>query len=400
MLQKNYDIAIVGGGIIGLSTAYVLQSNFPFLNILVLEKEPELAFHQTGRNSGVIHSGLYYKPGSQRALHCIKGRKKLIAFASEHNVNFDVCGKLVVATNDEEEKKLHDLKINGMKNSLDNLELLDPLDYNKIEPYIQGQKALWVPHSGIIDYKEFTNKLSDNIVSYNSKSKIITSCKVLDYKKNIITSKGVYNAKHIIFCGGLFADRLANRDGIKLDMQTVGFRGDYYKLADHAKYKINNLVYPVPNPKFPFLGVHFTRMINGDIECGPNAVFTFKREGYNKFAFSLEDSYQALTFEGTWKLFINNWKFGLDEYKKAFVKYLFLKELRKIVPLLKMKDIIAARSGVRAIALNNKGELIDDFKIVNSEKNMHILNAPSPAATSSLAIAETIMKKSVIQFNL
>ena len=400
MLKNNYDIAIVGGGIIGLSTAYVLQKKFPFLNLLVLEKESELAFHQTGRNSGVIHSGLYYKPGSQRSLHCIKGRKQLISFARNHDVKFDVCGKLVVATNEEEVERLSDLKINGAKNSLDKLELLDRVDYNKIEPYIQGKKALWVPHSGIIDYKDFTNKLYKNIIALNSQSKIITSCKVLDYKNDIITSKGIYSAKHIIFCGGLFADRLAQKDGAILNMQTVGFRGDYYKLANHAKYKIKNLVYPVPNPKFPFLGVHFTRTVSDDIECGPNAVFTFKREGYKKFAFSFRDSYQALTFKGTWKLFINNWKFGLDEYKKAFVKYLFLKELQKIVPSLEMKDIIQSRSGVRAIALSDKGELIDDFRIVNTNNNIHVLNAPSPAATSCLAIAETIMERTKKEFNL
>jgi len=401
MKRTEFNIAVVGGGIVGLSTAFELQTNFPDLNIVVLEKEKELAFHQTGRNSGVIHSGLYYKPGSFKAINCVKGRKRLIEFAKANNIDFDICGKIVVAVTKEESLRLEQLKINGQKNGLKGLRLLNPSQLKKKEPFIEGLQALWVPESGIIDYKEVTNKLARNVKSINPNSDIITDCKVIDYTNSKIkTSKGNFNAQHIIFCGGLFSDRLAIKDRIDIDMQIVGFRGDYFTLSPNAKSKVNNLIYPVPNPEFPFLGVHFTRMTNGDIECGPNAVFTFKREGYTKTAFSLRDSLQALIFSGTRKLFINHWKFGLNEYKRAFSKALFLKELQKMMPSLEMENIIEGRCGVRAMALGSDGKVIDDFKIVKNKNNIHVLNAPSPAATACLAIGEQIMNEAKKHFKL
>ena len=401
MQNKHFDIAVVGGGIVGLATAYQIQKAFPLLNLVVFEKEIELAFHQTGRNSGVIHSGLYYKNGSLKAKNCVEGRKELIEFAEENNVEYDVCGKIVVAVNPAEVERLEGLKINGEKNGLEDLVLLNPEEFIKIEPNVKGLKALWVPEAGIIDYKGITNKLAEKILAVNPNSKVLTGCEVLDYNDETInTSKGEFKVKHIIFCGGLFADRLATKDKVKLDMQIVGFRGDYYELSEQAKNKVNNLIYPVPNPEFPFLGVHFTRMTNGDIECGPNAVFTFKREGYNKTDFSLRDTLQALGFSGTWRLFINHWKFGLNEYKRAFSKSLFLKELQKMMPTLKIEDIVEGRSGVRAMALGSDGEVIDDFKIIKNKKNIHVLNAPSPAATACLAIGKQIMEEAKSHFNL
>ena len=397
----QYDIAIVGGGIIGLASGFQLQTNFPNLRIVIFEKENELAFHQTGNNSGVIHSGLYYKYGSYKANNCVLGRKLLIQFAKENNIDFDVCGKLVVAVNNDEAERLIDLKKNGEKNGLIGLKILEPKEFKKIEPNISGVKALWVPQSGIIDYKSVTNKLAEKILSINSKSLILTGCKVLDFFNNkIITSKGNFYSRHNIFCGGLFSDRLAIKDQLDLKMQIVGFRGDYYRLSESAKPKIKNLIYPVPNPDFPFLGVHFTRMTNGEIECGPNAVFTFKREGYNKLDFSFRDTFQSLSFIGTWKLFINNWKFGYNEYKRAFSKSLFLKELQKIIPSLKRDDIVSGRSGVRAMALDKNGKMIDDFKIVKNNNNLHVLNAPSPAATACLSIGIQIMEESKKIFKL
>ncbi len=401
MQNTEFDIAIVGGGIVGLATAFQLQTNFSDLKIVVFEKEIELAFHQTGRNSGVIHSGLYYKSGSFKAINCVKGRKQLIEFAQKNNIDFDICGKIVVAVNTEESQRLEQLKINGEQNGLEGLKLLNPAEFKKIEPNAEGVKALWVPQAGIIDYKEVTNRFAENVKLMNSNSEIITNCQVLDYKDSLIkTSKGNFKAKHIIFCGGLFSDRLALKDKVKLDLQIVGFRGDYYSLAESAKSKVNNLIYPVPNAEFPFLGVHFTRMTNGDIECGPNAVFTFKREGYSKTAFSIKDTFQALSFSGTRKLFINHWKFGLNEYKRAFSKSLFLKELQKMMPSLKMNDIIKGRSGVRAMALGSDGQVIDDFKIVKNKNNIHVLNAPSPGATACLAIGEQIMEDAKKHFKL
>jgi len=401
MQNKQFDIAVVGGGIVGLATAYQLQKEFPTLNIVVFEKEKELAFHQTGRNSGVIHSGLYYKNGSLKAKNCVEGRKDLIEFAQANKVEYDICGKIVVAINPAEAERLEGLKANGEKNGLKGLALLSPEKFKKIEPNIEGLKALWVPEAGIIDYKGITNKLAEQVLVINPNSKVTTGCEVFDYNVDTIqTSKGEFKAKHIIFCGGLFADRLATKDKVKLDMQIVGFRGDYYELTERAKSKVNHLVYPVPNPEFPFLGVHFTRMINGDIECGPNAVFTFKREGYSKTDFSLKDTLQALAFSGTWRLFINHWKFGLAEYRRAFSKSLFLKELQKMLPTLKMEDIVESRSGVRAMALGSNGEVIDDFKIIKNKKNIHVLNAPSPAATACLSIGKQIMEEAKSHFNL
>ena len=401
MNNIKYDISVIGGGIVGLASAYKLQLNYPKINIIVLEKEKELAFHQTGRNSGVIHSGLYYKPGSFRANNCVEGRKQLVDFAIKHNINHDICGKIVLATNQIEKDRLPFLKENGEKNNLKGLEIIDMKRVKEIEPFAEGMEALWVPESGIIDYKGVTNKLAELIKQINPNSVILTNCELISVENDILkTSKGDIKSSHSVFCGGLFSDRLAKKDKIKLKMKIVGFRGDYYDLEDHAKNKINNLIYPVPNPEFPFLGVHFTRMTDGSIECGPNAVFTFKREGYGKTDFNLVDALDALTFSGTWKLFINHWRFGLNEYRRAFSKRLFLKELNKILPSLKMTDIKVGRSGVRAMALGNDGEVIDDFKIVENDRNIHVLNAPSPAATACLSIADEIVKQATKSFKL
>ena len=389
---EQFDISIIGGGIVGLSTAYKLQSKYPNLKIAVIEKENSLAYHQTGRNSGVIHSGLYYKPGSFRAKNCVDGRKQLVKFAIENNIKHEVCGKIVLAKNSEEAKRLDQLKSNGIKNGLVGLKILNKEELNQIEPYAGGVAALYVPESGIIDYKKTTEKFAEKILSINKKSKIILSCEVYNFDDtSLFTSKGKIFSKSNIFCSGLFSDRLAKKDNIKADMKIVGFRGDYFKLKPEAKNKVKHLIYPVPNPEFPFLGVHLTRMTNGEIECGPNAVYTFKREGYNKFSFSIRDTIESLFFIGTIKLFINHWKFGLNEYKRSFSKRLFLRDLQKLVPSLELDDIEEAKSGVRAMALGKDGEVIDDFKIVKSKRNIHVLNAPSPAATACLSIADSIV---------
>ena len=391
-MKEQFDISIIGGGIVGLSTAYKLQSKYPNLKIAVIEKENSLAYHQTGRNSGVIHSGLYYKPGSFRAKNCVDGRKQLVKFAIENNIKHEICGKIVMAKNSEEAKRLDQLKSNGIKNGLVGLKILNKEELNQIEPYAGGVAALYVPESGIIDYKQTTEKFAEKILSINKKSKIILSCEVYNFDDtSLFTSKGKIFSKSNIFCSGLFSDRLAKKDNLNADMKIVGFRGDYFKLKPKAKNKVKHLIYPVPNPEFPFLGVHLTRMTNGEIECGPNAVYTFKREGYNKFSFSIRDTIESLFFIGTIKLFINHWKFGLNEYKRSFSKRLFLRDLQKLVPSLELDDIEEAKSGVRAMALGKDGEVIDDFKIVKSKRNIHVLNAPSPAATACLSIADSIV---------
>ena len=391
-MMEQFDISIIGGGIVGLSTAYKLQSKYPNLKIAVIEKENSLAYHQTGRNSGVIHSGLYYKPGSFRAKNCVDGRKQLVKFAIDNNIRHEICGKIVLAKNSEEAKILDQLKSNGIKNGLVGLKILNKNELNQIEPYAGGVAALHVPESGIIDYKQTTEKFAEKILSINKKSKIIFSCEVYNFDDtSLFTSKGKIFSKSNIFCSGLFSDRLAKKDNIKADMKIVGFRGDYFKLKPKAINKVKHLIYPVPNPEFPFLGVHLTRMTNGEIECGPNAVYTFKREGYNKFSFSIRDTIESLFFIGTIKLFINHWKFGLNEYKRSFSKRLFLRDLQKLVPSLELDDLEEAKSGVRAMALGKDGEVIDDFKIVKSKRNIHVLNAPSPAATACLSIADSIV---------
>ena len=390
----NFDICICGGGVVGLATAYKLQSKYPKKKILVLEKETRLAAHQTGRNSGVIHSGLYYKPGSLRAKNCYNGRLQLVEFAKKNKVKLDICGKLVVATNNREEEALPGLLSNGKENGLDGLRILNKNQVSSIEPNIYSRAAIFVPQTGIIDFANLTNVFASKIASINSNSKVLINTKLLDFKneKNvkIITNKGDFKSNLLINCAGLQSDLISKKDNLKLKMKIVGFRGDYYFLKN--KSLIKNLVYPVPNPEFPFLGVHFTRMIDGSFECGPNAVFTFKREGYGKFDFNLKDSYDALSFKGTWKLFFKHWRFGLNEYSKAFSKKVFLKELRKILPQLKKDDIYFGRSGVRAMALGVDGNVIDDFHILEKNNVIHVINAPSPAATACLSIADSIIK--------
>ena len=403
-VAKVFDIVIVGGGIVGLATAYKIQKKYPNLTLAVLEKEEKLAFHQTGRNSGVIHSGLYYRPGSYRANNCVNGRKQIVAFAKEFGIDHDECGKIVVATHEEELPRLEKIRENGLKNGLVGVEIIDAKRIKEIEPYIVGIKALWVPEAGIIDFKGVTNKMAELVKLINSNSEIITNCEVKSFEKTdtttIHTSLGDYKSRFMVFCGGLHSDRLARKDKVNLDMRIVGFRGDYFDLTEVGMKKIKNLVYPVPNPEFPFLGVHFTRMTDGSTECGPNAVFTFKREGYGKTDFNLVDTLEAIFYKGTWKLFFKHWRFGLDEYKRAFSKRLFLKQLQRMCPSLNMDDIKPGRSGVRAMALGDNGDVIDDFKIEYQDRSIHVLNAPSPAATACLAIGDEVLLMAEKHFDL
>lgn len=391
-MYNKYNFIIVGGGVVGLATAYKLQLKFPHKTIAILEKEKEVAAHQTGRNSGVIHSGIYYKPGSYKAKNCWDGRNQLVAFANQYNVPIDVCGKVIVATKDEELPMLQSIYNRGLQNKTPNIRFLNKEEIQQKEPFIEGIKAIYVPSAGIIDYVALCKQFVSCITELNKASNLYTNCKVLNVQDlTVETTLGNFYGEKIIFCTGLQSDRNAAKNNLDLDVKIVGFRGDYYQLTPEAEHKINNLVYPVPNPKFPFLGVHFTRMINGGVECGPNAVFTFKREGYNKLSFSLKDTVEALAFKGTWKLFFKHWKKGIDEYKRAFSKQLFVKELQKMMPSLKPNEVIPARSGVRAQAIDFEGNMVDDFKILQTNNSIHVINAPSPAATACLAIADEIV---------
>ena len=403
--KKVFDIAIVGGGIVGIATAYKLQLKYPAKHILVLEKENHLANHQTGNNSGVIHSGLYYKPGSAKAKTCVSGRKQLVEFAKNYNVAHDVCGKVVVATQESEMPFLEKIFSNGLANNTEGIEKIDSGKIKEIEPFCEAIAGIWVPCTGIIDFRGATEKMAEVLTGNQPESKIMLGEEVIDIAQGdnystITTKKKTYLASKMIFCGGLQSDRLAKKDGVKTAMKIVGFRGDYYELTEKGMHKVKNLIYPVPNPAFPFLGVHFTRMIEGGVECGPNAVFTFKREGYKKTDFDLRDTVDALSYSGTWKLFFKHWQFGLDEYRRAFSKKLFLNRLNKLIPSLEMSDIEPGRAGVRAMALGNDGEMIEDFKIAYHDNSIHVLNAPSPAATACLSIGDEVVNMADKYFGL
>ncbi len=405
MEQQTYDIIVVGGGIVGLAAAYKINCRFPNKKILVLEKEVTVAAHQTGHNSGVIHSGLYYKPGSYKAKNCVDGRRELVAFAKTHKIAHDICGKIVVATDPSELAHMNKVYNNGIANGVEDVRKISAAEIKAIEPHCVGIEGLWVGCTGIIDYADVALKYVELIEAQFPGSKVLCEQEVIAFEKNtehttVITQKNKFIGTYIITCAGLQSDRIAKKEGARIDTAIVGFRGDYYDLSEKGLSKVRNLIYPVPNPKYPFLGVHFTRMIKGGTECGPNAVFVFKREGYGKTDFSWNDTAEALGFGGTWKFFAKNMKFGLDEYRGAFSKTYFLKRLRKLIPDLQLDDLKPGRAGVRAMALAPEGEMIDDFKIEVNGNAIHVLNAPSPAATSSLAIGTAIMEMAVEHFNL
>ena len=405
MKEEVFDIAIVGGGIVGSATFYQLQKAFPTKKLVLIEKEPKLAHHQTGNNSGVIHSGLYYTPGSKKAENCVNGRHELVKFAKEHGINHDICGKVVVATSSSEISNLEKILDNGIQNNIEGIERINADQIKEIEPEVAGVDGIWVPCTGIIDFVDVTEKMIQVAIGTNSSSKVYTSTEVVNIEQGedekVILCKNLkIKSTFLIVCGGLQADRLAKIDQVNLKEKVVGFRGDYYELEEHAKHKVKNLIYPVPDPQFPFLGVHFTRMVNGDVECGPNAVFSFKREGYGKTDFSLKDTVDALTYSGTWRLFLKNASYGINEYRRAFSKPLFLKTLQKLIPSLQMKDIKPGRAGVRALLLGKDGDTRDDFRIEYGNNSIHVLNAPSPAATAAMAIGNDIKKMAIERFNV
>ena len=401
----KFDIAIIGGGIVGAATFYKVQKQNPTLLIALFEKEEILADHQTGHNSGVLHSGLYYKPGSLKAKNCIEGRKELVEFAKEHGIAHDVCGKVVVATHESELANMERVYQTGLENKIEGLKKISASEVKEIEPFVESIGGLWVPCTGIIDFRAATQKMVELALAINPLSAVFLGHEVQSITKNasvstLQTNKGAFESVYLVFCAGLQADRLARKDGVQLKEHVVGFRGDYYELTHEASHKVKNLIYPVPNPDFPFLGVHFTRMTNGEIECGPNAVFTFKREGYGKTDFSFRDTWDALTYKGTWKLFFNNMSFGINEYRRAFSKKLFLKTLQRMIPSLTMEDLKPGRAGVRALLLAQDGDTRDDFRIEYHGNSIHVLNAPSPAATASLAIGEYIANEANLHFKL
>jgi L-2-hydroxyglutarate oxidase len=395
------DIIIIGGGIVGLSTAYQLLQLNPDLTVTILEKENAVAKHQTGNNSGVIHSGIYYKPGSLKSQNCLRGYDMLIDFCKAQNIEYDLCGKIIVAIKPEEIAGLEALYQRGIQNGLSGLRFLSKDEIKQYEPNCVGIKGVFVPQTGIVDYKQIAVKLAENI-NLNANGNIILNSKIQAIVGNelgavVHTETERYEARLVINCAGLYCDKVAAMAGENLNMKIIPFRGEYYAIKPEKAHLVKNLIYPVPDPNFPFLGVHFTRRISGEIEAGPNAVFAFQREGYKKTDFKWSEFWDAISFAGFRKVASKYWKTGLGEYHRSYFKPAFVKALQQLVPSITEDDLIPAGAGVRAQACDKDGGLIDDFYIQESTSFIHVLNAPSPAATSSLSIglevAERAMKK-------
>ncbi|MDP9381282.1 MAG: L-2-hydroxyglutarate oxidase [Chloroflexota bacterium] len=393
MADHRAEIAIIGGGIIGLATAMELLIRQPGLKLVVLEKESEIARHQTGHNSGVIHSGIYYAPGSLKAKTCVAGKERLLRFCDEHDIPYDLCGKVIVATRKEELPRLHNLHERGQANGVPGLELIGPERLRELEPYCVGIQALYCSTTGIVDYVQvaqaYAREVTDRggaILTNHEVTAIQERCGLYELQ----TPSGTVEAEYVVSCAGLYSDRVAKMTGGPEDPKIVPFRGDYYVLRSEKKDMVRGMIYPVPDPRFPFLGVHFTRRMDGEVWLGPNAVLAFAREGYGKLQIKPGDLLETLTYRGFGKLAFKFWRMGFDEMYRDFSKAAFLSALREYMPQLRMEDMEPGPSGVRAQALNFHGELVDDFVVNHKGRTLHVRNAPSPAATSSLAIADIL----------
>lgn len=395
-MGNTFDIAIIGAGIVGLSTAYNLLMREPGLKLCIIEKESGPAMHQTGHNSGVIHSGIYYKPGSLKALNCVKGYEMLLEFCSENSIPYEICGKIIIASEAEELPALENLHKRALANGLTGCRIIDQYEIHEIEPYAAGIRGIFVPQTGVVDYKAVSAKLAELItkknceIFYDSK---VTGIRNSGSETAILTRSGTYKAGKAVACAGLYADRIAGMAGSSPGFRIIPFRGEYFSLRRESSHLVRNLIYPVPDPEFPFLGVHFTRRIDGSVEAGPNAVPAFSREGYKKNDFNLKDSFDTLAFAGFRKLASKHMKAGIDEFRRSFSKKQFTNSLKKLVPSIRELDLGRGGSGVRAQACDSKGNLIDDFLFAEDERILNVCNAPSPAATASLSIGETIATK-------
>lgn len=391
-----YDAIVVGGGIVGLATALKLQEQQPDINLLLIEKEDTFGHHQTGHNSGVIHSGVYYKPGSLKAQNCTTGYQMLIDFCEQEAIPYECCGKVVVATEEWEVPILDNICERGTANGLSNLKMLDAEEIKEFEPHVEGVKGLRVPQTGIVDYKKVAKQLAANISKNGgtlANGEAVMDIQLQSGKTFVTTSQDTYETKLLVNCAGLYSDKIAKLTHPNLDYRIIPFRGEYYNLKPDAHHLVNNLIYPVPDPNFPFLGVHFTREIDGNIEAGPNAVFAFEREGYQKSDFKLKETLESLFWPGFQKVATKYWKTGLGEMYRSFSKSAFAKALQKLVPDIREHHLTTGGAGVRAQACDRHGGLVDDFVIFEDEGVVHVLNAPSPAATSCLSIGETVATK-------
>ena len=408
-MASQYDLTIIGGGILGLATALKVTAAHPNIRLLILEKEAGIARHQTGNNSGVIHSGLYYRPGSIKARSCVTGRKELIAFCDENAVPYEICGKVVVATSQEEVPRLEELHRRGLSNGLQNLEIIGPQRLKEIEPHAIGVKGLYVPETGIVDYRKVAQAYADKVRDANGDIRLSQRVVgILDRPDEVVlqTSGGDYRTKYLINCCGLHSDIVAkmmggaSANGNEEEHRIIPFRGEYYKIAPERQFLVRNLIYPVPDPTFPFLGVHFTRMAKGGVEAGPNAVFAYAREGYRHTDINLGDLWRTVSFKGFWAMTGKYWQTGFGELYRSLSKSAFVHALQKLLPEIRESDLVPGGAGVRAQAVSASGALVDDFVIKQSRNTIHVLNAPSPGATASLAIGQSIADMAAKNFDL
>lgn len=394
------DVVIIGGGIVGLATALQLKQQRPNLKVVLIEKEPAVARHQTGHNSGVIHSGLYYKPGSLKATNCIRGYHMLIDFCNAEGIPYDLCGKIVVATKQEELPQLDTLYQRGQQNGLTGLKKLSLPEMREIEPHVNGVAGMFVPQTGIIDYKQVSEKYAEKFQQLGGEIRLAERVEQVTPGTSlsiVVTNKARYETKLVVNCAGLYSDKIAQLTQ-PVDVRIVPFRGEYFKIRPQKEYLVKNLIYPVPDPNFPFLGVHFTRMVHGGVEAGPNAVLAFRREGYSKSDINLKELFETLAWPGFQKVAAKYWETGLGEMYRSFSKAAFTKALQALIPDVQEADLEDGGAGVRAQACDRTGGLLDDFAILETDEAINVINAPSPAATSSLSIGKTVSEKVLIRF--
>jgi L-2-hydroxyglutarate oxidase LhgO len=394
MTDSRHDVTIIGGGIVGLAVGLEITKRFPRLHLLLLEKENRVGQHQSSHNSGVIHSGIYYQPGSLKAKLCVEGARAMVEFCRAHDIPHQVCGKVIVATHEEEFAGLEELRRRGETNGLTGVHAIGPEQLREIEPHAGGLRALVVPSTGITDYGAVCAKYAELIRAQGGI--ILTSTAVTGLRQladDIVVETGgpTFSTTYLINCAGLFSDRISRMAGEEPDIMIVPFRGEYYDLIPERAQLVRALIYPVPDPRFPFLGVHFTRRIGGSVDAGPNAVLAFRREGYRRTDFNLNDVASSLGFPGFWRMAARHWRSGLDKFRRSFSKSEFVHALQRLVPEVREKDLVPGSSGVRAQALKRDGTLVEDFQFVPSGKMLHVLNVPSPAATSSLLIGRYIV---------
>ncbi len=399
--MSSKRVIVIGGGIVGLATACKLSRRCPSVRITVLEKEQKVCAHQSGHNSGVLHAGLYYRPGSLKARLAVTGIRELVEFCQQHNVPHEVCGKLVVAADESEVPRLRDLHERGTKNGLEGLRLLDREQMREIEPHVGGVAALHVPQEGIVDYDKVCEAMRAEIEGKGGSVLLGAGVTALELKNGewrVRSAAGEQAADFVINCAGLHCDRVSMLAGEKREVRIVPFRGEYYKIRPESQHLVRNLIYPVPDPRFPFLGVHFTRLIHGGIEAGPNAVLAFAREGYRKTDINVGDLWDALTFPGLWRFLARHKRMSWEELRRSFSQRLFCESLQRLVPEIRAKDLSPGGAGVRAQAMSPDGTLVQDFCLLHRPRALHVLNAPSPAATASLAIGEEISNLVATEF--